>query len=284
MNQLPPEKPPKRADERQPKRKNPYEAPKGRRGLASWLGRLFVLFVALSLCGAASLLLFWRWQQAQGGGRIAVEGGDINLGTIEQLYLEGYLATQADQLEAPAGDGNSQVTFVIDSGQTANEITANLESTGIVADTTLFLNYVKYYGLDAQLEAGTYDLTPQMTIPEIATRLTRSVAEEIELRFLEGWRAEEMAAYLASVQPANIDSQQFLAIVERKQSFDLSSYNFMASHPEGASLEGFLFPDTYRVPLEADAQLSSQPDAGDFRQQGYAHNASADRGSGLIIA
>ena len=253
MNQSSAPQRPKRDRSRQPKRKNPYDEPKANRRAVSWFGRLFVLFVAFTLCSAASLLLFWRWQQAQGGGRIAVEGGDISLTILEQFYLEGYLASRADQLAEPAGAGTTPVAFTIDAGQNADDITANLAASGLVNDTQLFLNYVNYYGLDAQLQAGNYQLSPTMTIPEIAATLTRAVADEIVLRFLEGWRAEEMVAYLETLQPANIDSQQFLAIVERRQQFDLTPYAFMASHPEGATLEGFLFPDTYRLPLDADA-------------------------------
>jgi UPF0755 protein len=39
--------------------------------------------------------------------------------------------------------------------------------------------------------------------------------------------------------------------VRRQAAFDLSSYTLLL--PEGTTLEGYLFPDTYRVPTEADA-------------------------------
>ena len=64
---------------------------------------------------------------------------------------------------------------------------------------------------------------------------------------------EEMAHYLNTVQAAGISGDEFLAIAQRQQPFDLSSYSFLASHPAEATLEGFLFPDTYRVPLDATA-------------------------------
>ncbi|MCZ7669452.1 MAG: hypothetical protein M5U34_20880 [Chloroflexi bacterium] len=62
-----------------------------------------------------------------------------------------------------------------------------------------------------------------------------------------------MAHSLAVYQPAQIDADEFLAIAKRERPFDLSPYPFLAGLPEGASLEGFLFPDTYRLPLDADA-------------------------------
>ncbi|MFW6098219.1 MAG: endolytic transglycosylase MltG, partial [Chloroflexota bacterium] len=46
----------------------------------------------------------------------------------------------------------------------------------------------------------------------------------------------------------------FLDIAQRRAPFDLSPYPFLVDMlPENASLEGFLFPDTYRLPLDADA-------------------------------
>jgi UPF0755 protein len=55
------------------------------------------------------------------------------------------------------------------------------------------------------------------------------------------------------MRPARIDPDEFLAIAKRERPFDLSPYTFLAGLPEGASLEGFLFPDTYRLPPDADA-------------------------------
>jgi UPF0755 protein len=124
---------------------------------------------------------------------------------------------------------------------------------GLLRDRELFLNYTRYYGLDSALEAGSYTVDPGLTIPELATLLTRAVGQEVTLRFLEGWRAQEMGDYLAATRPARIDPAVFVDIVERRAIFDVSPYAFLSGLPEGASLEGYLFPDTYRLDVEADA-------------------------------
>jgi UPF0755 protein len=127
-----------------------------------------------------------------------------------------------------------------------------LQAAGLIDDPQLFVNYVHYYGLDNRLEAGDFQFNGRLTIPELALHLTNAVARDIELRFLEGWRLEEMANYLAVTTPAQIDSNQFLAIATRQAPFDLSPYRLHL--PDGATLEGYLFPDTYRVPADADAR------------------------------
>ena len=48
---------------------------------------------------------------------------------------------------------------------------ANLVATGLLDDSDLFLNYVVYHGLDLNLEAGTFQLDPQLTLPEMAALL-----------------------------------------------------------------------------------------------------------------
>jgi UPF0755 protein len=79
------------------------------------------------------------------------------------------------------------------------------------------------------------------------------VGDDITLTFLEGWRVEQIAGYLDTVRPAKIDPAEFLAIVKRERPIDLSAYPFITQLEPTDSLEGFLFPDTYRVPLDANA-------------------------------
>lgn len=233
-------------------RQDPYREPKGRANSARWIARLALLFIGLTSCLTASFLLYSRWQEAQIGSRILIEGGSPNLNPAQRIYLQTYLINNADKLERPTSQATIPTRFVITPGQGASEIAAALQAANLLDNPDLFLNYIRYYGLDNQLEAGEYILTPPYSIPELAQTLTQALAREIELRFLEGWRVEEMANYLAIVQPAAIDSQQFLAIAQRRTPFDLSRYDFLASLPANASLEGFLFPDTYRIPTDAD--------------------------------
>lgn len=179
------------------------------------------------------------------------EGG--RLAEPRDLYLQAYLAANAAALEEPAGDGFTPAPFTVSSGETADVIAANLAQLGLLNNTELFLNYLRFHGLDAQLEAGEFIIDPQQTIPQMAAVLTEAVVQEIELRFVEGWRLEQMADHLADNPAANVDATQFLAIVQRQTTFDLSPYPFLADLPPTTSLEGYLFPDTYRVPPDADA-------------------------------
>lgn len=217
-----------------------------------WLLRLGLLLLAVTGCLTAAFVLYGRWQDAQQR-QVLIEGGDPSLSPVERVYLQAYLTARVDALQEAAGDSHTAVDFVIAPGETADTIAANLAELQMLSDTELFLNYVRYYGLDSELEAGNFRLIPPLTIPELAATLTRSFAQEVEVRFVEGWRVEEMADHLSQTTPADISAVTFLALTQRQTPFDLSDYDFLGSLPDGASLEGFLFPDTYRLPLDADA-------------------------------
>jgi UPF0755 protein len=202
----------------------------------------------------ALLLLYNRWRAAAYGAVVRIEGGNPSLSAPERFYLQSYLIARAEALTQPAGNIGPPTRFVIAPGETAGMVATNLESEGLLRDRELFLNYVRYYGLDSQLEAGTFVLDPALSVPEMAQQLTEAYAQEITLRFLEGWRAEEVAAYLATTTPAEIDADRFLAIVYRRVAFPLEPYAFLSALPPEASLEGYLFPDTYLVPVDARAE------------------------------
>ncbi|MEE8391293.1 MAG: hypothetical protein V3S14_10935, partial [Anaerolineae bacterium] len=76
------------------------------------------------------------------------------LSAPEDLVIGTYLDARAAELEQPAGNDNSPVNFVVESGETAVDIAARLEEKGLVSDAELFRRYVQYHGLDTDIEVG----------------------------------------------------------------------------------------------------------------------------------
>lgn len=220
---------------------------------AVWLSRLVLVGIALTVCGTAVFIIYGQLRRNVSVSRIVQFGGDAALSTAERLYLEAILVANVDELEQPAGSNVVPVSFAVNAGEGANQIAQNLHSAGLLDNPELFLNYIRFYGYDSQLEAGNFIIQSGTTIPELAQLLQEAVPNEVTVTFLEGWRAEEMADYLRKTQPAQINADQFLAIAKREAPYNLGRYDFLSSHPNDQSLEGFLFPDTYRLPLDADA-------------------------------
>lgn len=180
----------------------------------------------------------------------------VNLTPAERTFLQLYLYQNRALLNQAPGSNRSEMTFTVHPGESANIIAQRLQAIGILDNPTLFLRYLQYNGMDNELEAGDFILSPDLTLTSLAHTLTNATAQEVVLTFLEGWRIEEMARYLESTRPAEIDPERFLSLARREiepTTFSLNSYSFLNNLPDYATLEGYLFPDTYRLPLDTTA-------------------------------
>ncbi len=172
---------------------------------------------------------------------------------LEQIYLQTYIDGKQAALEAPFGTDESPVTFTVQPGQSVAEVAGNLKANHLISDTELFRRYVQYKQLDAGIQAGTYTLRQTMTIPEIARALQKAEAPDQQVLVPEGKRLEEVAELVAD--QTNITSTDFLAMAQTGwRGTDLvQTYDFLSQIPITSTLEGFLFPDTYRVAQGATA-------------------------------
>jgi UPF0755 protein len=76
--------------------------------------------------------------------------------------------------------------------------------------------------------------------------LQNEAGEEVQLTFQEGWRLEEVVGYLGSTQ-LTLNLEEFAALVRKPPADLLNQYEFLADLPRDRTLEGYLYPDTYRV-------------------------------------
>lgn len=163
-----------------------------------------------------------------------------------ELPLALYLELNRGGLEESAGP-DRPVTFVVEPGTPARVIARNLEEAGLINDARLFEAYVRVNGLAEKLEAGTFVLSPAMTPVEIAAALQEARAPGLRLTIPEGWRLEEVAAFLDAQTP--LSGQEYL-ILTADAALHARRYAFLAAAPAGATLEGYLFPDTYELSAE----------------------------------
>ncbi len=214
--------------------------------------RLLVFLIAL----AAMVVIvgggIWYFRtQGQGGTTIALN--DVPAARepqgAEDWVLRLYLQSRADEINTPPTDNPSPITFVVEGGETAVSIAGRLQDLGLITDATLFRRFLQYNGLDASLEAGEYQLRRNMTMREIAEALQHSRLQEVTITIPEGWRAEQVADLLTA---ENImDGSVFLAAVRQGVTID---HPLLAARPAGAGFEGYLFPDTYRLPAQATSE------------------------------
>jgi len=171
----------------------------------------------------------------------------VRVDSPARLYYGFYLWLHRDELHKPASPEGSSITFTVYPGESPFSVGERLEEAGIISNARLFYAYIRYHDLGHKLEAGDYTLSPGMTIPDIVQALQHGRIKEIVLTIPEGWRVEELADYLE--KKGLMSAKEFLALAQRD--LWVADYDFLKEAPEGVSLEGYLFPDTYRLPVPA---------------------------------
>ncbi|NWF68697.1 MAG: endolytic transglycosylase MltG [Chloroflexi bacterium] len=185
-----------------------------------------------AVCGAAVLIL----------------AGDQLADLVQDGLARLTVSARADELNRGVGSDDAPVRFVVNLGDTPRLIARSLLDSGLISDDDLFLSYVRANRLDTELEAGTYFLNRTMSIPQIASVLIDSAASQFPFRILEGWRIEEVADQI-DANPVYFDfsGADFLAAVG-PGAVVAAGFREFVGLPDGASLEGFLYPDTYQLP------------------------------------
>lgn len=218
------------------------------------LARIVALLLALAIIAAPLVggYLYWRSRRvAPATGSVPVITGDQPAG-LERTVLGVYLGTKEAEIKRPAGANPTPVKFTVFPGDTAEDIGNNLEAYGLITDADLFRQLVKYKGVGENLQAGEYELRATMTMEEVIDALQRSTLREARVTLREGWRLEEIAQAIAD---AGISTYDDLLRVMRTGKYEES---VLADKPASVSLEGYLYPDTYRLDMRWSAERAVQ--------------------------
>lgn len=156
------------------------------------------------------------------------------------------LAGQKD-LVTPVSADLSEQKFVIESGESVLSIAGRLVDAGLINDARAFRAYLVYKGLDSQIKAGKFKLSPSRTSLEIIEQIQSSSSPIVPFYIYPGWRAEEIAAALPS-SGIEVDPGEFLRLVHQP---DL--LNGPLPFVDFESLDGFLFPGEYEIDRKVSA-------------------------------
>lgn len=140
------------------------------------------------------------------------------------------------------GSDQSSKIFEIKKGEGNAEIAANLQNEGIISNKVYFYYYLRTHDLAGKILPGNYQLSGNLTIPEVAIVITEKKDEFLKITFPEGWTAKQMAERLTA---NNLPGDEFLETAKNPSAELLAKFDFLSGLPEGAGLEGYLFPDTY---------------------------------------
>ena len=178
----------------------------------------------------------------------------IGIGTTVWNKLYGSFLAPVDQTD------QGEYSFEISSGDSLNRVASNLESAGLIRSRTVFKYYCDFAGMAQKIQTGTYSLKKDMTMTEIADRLTTGDGNPLvrNITLIPGETVEEFAAKLVKNGVLE-NGEEFLAACRDGKRFREYYYidDVMTSgHPEERKyvLEGYLAPNTYEVYVTATAE------------------------------
>lgn len=141
-----------------------------------------------------------------------------------------------------------EITVTIPAGSTTDKIADILVENGVIGSSKAFVDRVNGLGKASSLQSGSYILTGGDDVDDIIQKLTTGQAG-LQLVVPEGLNLRQIAAKVEAV--CGINADEFYAQTQKADEY-VADYPFL----EGVynnSMEGFLYPDTYRI----DADITS---------------------------
>ena len=173
--------------------------------------------------------------------------------TLGALLVAGIFTLLIREITQPVGADRVAQEFVVEPNETLATISNNLQSAGLIKRAITFRWLTNTRSAAGELYPGTYYFSPNMTMNQMLQEMRVAPSGEAAVRFTvpEGLRLEEIAAIMENT--GVVSATAFLELARNGDGFK-DRYEFLASLPAGASLEGFLFPDTYEIFTTATAE------------------------------
>jgi UPF0755 protein len=224
--------------------------------IVAWFAAVIALLGVLIFVGLQALSpRLFEW--------VEEHPGSIEHGVVRD-FVEWY---RPDALaDTPAGEDGRRITVEVVAGTNDSEIGQLLFDKGLISSQLAFQFAVQNAGRSGDLQAGVYDLSPALRPSQIVAALKQEAGEEVTITLIEGWRLEEVVGYLGTTQlTMNLD--EFALLAKDPPSDLIAQFDFLADLPEGRTLEGYLYPDTYRVDANDTARQVIEKLLGTFGQR-----------------
>ena len=183
----------------------PEEPPRPqRKSKAKWIiGSLMLLLVVL----ASSLLVAYNWYQSQ--------------------------------LQPRGSEDADRVRVTIESGMTPDMIGRLLEEKAVIRSSLAFDIYTRLQGnaVRGGLQAGTYNLSPADSTPEVVTHILQGKTDQFSVTFLPGATITDHKKVLIQ---AGYSEQEVEAAFAKQY-----DHPVFAGKPTTADLEGYIYGETY---------------------------------------
>lgn len=137
----------------------------------------------------------------------------------------------------PANKKGESRNFLVKEGATLNQVATDLENAGLIRNKTLFRLAGRFMENDHMIKTGEYRLSSAMPPLKILETLEKGRVITLSVTIPEGFNSDQIADLLAHKGLTDRDS--FMTLVRDKSLVARLGFS-------GNTLEGYLYPDTYR--------------------------------------
>jgi UPF0755 protein len=172
--------------------------------------------------------------------KIAVPAGILAMGSSLGLS-----AWWNDAIAPPAVANIPEVQFDIASGSSAQSIGKELAAKKLIKSEFAWKLWTSVFSRQSKgAKSGSYQISPSQSLPDVANKIWNGKVTEVSFTVTEGSNIKKMAQYFQ-------DNKKYFTAAEFMAATQQIPRDKFPWLPTGIKdLEGFLFPDTYKIPKE----------------------------------
>ena len=146
----------------------------------------------------------------------------------------------------PVSNSTAQKVVTVESDATVSTIATDLKKQGLIRQVWAFERYVRNHTLGTKLQAGSYKFAPSQSAPDIANQIAKGKVAVDLVTILPGAR-------LSQIRDAFIKDKFDVTAVDAALNPEAYTGNAaLSDKPASASLEGFLYPNSYQKSATTD--------------------------------
>jgi len=146
----------------------------------------------------------------------------------------------------PLGDSVETVQITIERGTSARAAADSLQAHGVVTSSAALFYYLRYSGISAKIQSGLFTFVKGEGALSASKKLMKPQTVDQQIFIKEGFTVEQTASRFAA--EFGIDSVEFVRLCNDAEFIKSTGI-------QAHSLEGYLFPDTYRFSGSCDAAI-----------------------------
>ena len=166
----------------------------------------------------------------------------------------------------PRSDSSETIKVTVESGETPDMVATKLEQKGVIKSALATQLYIKL-NAKGNIKAGSYLLSPNQSPSEILQWLNDGRVDTFKVTIIPG---ETLAEIKQQLQKYEYSTAEIDVAFSRQYSHPL-----LADKPAGASLEGYIYPETYFVTSDTTVEQLLGAAFDEFEEQITSNNLRA---------